>query len=175
MDLNELESRLENWARALCSGNEDFAGAGAVSAECYYRAPGYRESTEGPPPVDLFDAAIVNAAWKRLMPLDRDLLTMHYVWRAPDRFILRRLKLIRARPVLMDAHVRRWLARCRWRSRYAFQPAQSEPDAAQAWNFALRHAQLAIAGQLLHDKREFAGRKKPDYTARRLLNPAIAE
>jgi hypothetical protein len=114
MDLRTLESRLENWSRAQRSGGG--SKGGACSAEGMYRRPGvmYRDAPSSLPSVDLADAYLVNEAWKRLMPLDKDVLMLHYVWRAPSSFICRRLKLKQGRG---NEHV---------------------------WDFALYHAQQAI-------------------------------
>lgn len=111
MDLNALEQRLENWARAQRSSG--YTAGRANSAEGMFRT-GYRESRAAPMPPDYADAAIVNDAWKRLYPLDKDVLMMHFVWRAPSSFICRRLKLKQGRG---NEHV---------------------------WTFALYHAQNAI-------------------------------
>lgn len=115
MDLNALESRLENWARAQRSSG--YSAGRATSAEGMFRS-GYREVRAAPIPPDYADAAIVNDAWKRLYPLDKDVLMMHYVWRAPSSFICRRLKLKQGRG---NEHI---------------------------WQFALYHAQNAIAQKL---------------------------
>lgn len=115
MDLNALEQRLENWARAQRSSG--YTAGRANSAEGMFRT-GYRESRAAPMPPDYADAAIVNDAWKRLYPLDKDVLMMHFVWRAPSSFICRRLKLKQGRG---NEHV---------------------------WTFALWHAQNAIASRL---------------------------
>lgn len=115
MDLNALNDRLENWARAQRSSG--YTAGRANSAEGMFRT-GYRESRAAPMPPDYADAAIVNDAWKRLYPLDKDVLMMHYVWNAPSSFICRRLKLKQGRG---NEHV---------------------------WTFALYHAQNAIAQKL---------------------------
>jgi len=112
MDLNALELRLENWARAQRAGGDRFSAA--QSAESRYRAPGWRESNARPADIDMADAVLVNTAWQRLMPLDREVLRMHYVWRAPSSFICRRMKL------------------------------KQGAEHAHVWEFALWHAQRAI-------------------------------
>ncbi|MDT6993207.1 hypothetical protein [Burkholderia cenocepacia] len=111
MNLSILEPRLENWARAQRSSG--YAPAGAGSAEGMYRS-GFRESCSDQDPLDLLDARVVNEAWKGLMPLDKDVLQLHYVWRAHSSFICRRLKLKQGRG---NEHI---------------------------WTFALYHAQEAI-------------------------------
>jgi hypothetical protein len=141
-DLHSLEARLENWARAQRSSG--YAPGRATSAEGMFRS-GYRESRASPIPVDQLDAQTVNEAWKRLMPLDKDVLMLHFVWRAPSSFICRRLKLKQGRG---NEHV---------------------------WQFALWHAQQAIAHRLDKVEGEFVNPLKSAYTARRLPIPALAE
>jgi toxin CptA len=131
MDLNALNDRLENWARAQRSSG--FVGGRACSAEGMFRT-GYRESRAAPIPPDYADAQIVNDAWKRLYPLDKDVLMMHYVWRAPSSFICRRLKLKQGRG---NEHI---------------------------WTFALWHAQQAIAHALEKIEGEFVNRPNLAYT-----------
>lgn len=89
----DLISRLENWAAAQRSRPRQGA---AESIEGRYRS-GYRESNARPTELDLIDAALVNEAWKRCVPLERDILQLHYVWRAHSDFICRRLR-IKHRP-----------------------------------------------------------------------------
>jgi hypothetical protein len=112
MDLHALEGRLENWARAQRSS--EYAPGRATSAEGMYRGGGWREARAVPPAPDYKDASVVQAEWRVLMPLDKDVLMMHYVWRAPSSFICRRLKLKQGRGL---DHI---------------------------WDFALYHAQHAI-------------------------------
>lgn len=116
MDLHALEPRLENWARAQRSGG--YSPGRACSAESMYRHERHREVKARPEDIDVADAALVNEAWKRLMPLDKDVLMMHYVWRAPSSFICRKVKLKQGRG---HEHV---------------------------WDFALYHAQQAIERKL---------------------------
>ncbi|WP_246795640.1 hypothetical protein [Burkholderia perseverans] len=47
--------------------------------------------------LDLADAGRLELAMRSLMPLDRDLLKMHYIWRKPTFLICRKLGL-RVRP-----------------------------------------------------------------------------
>ena len=131
MDLHALEARLENWARAQRSSG--YSPGRATSAEGMFRT-GYRESRAMPTPVDTEDARIVQDAWRRLMPLDKDVLMMHYVWRAPSSFICRRLKLKQGRG---NEHV---------------------------WTFALWHAQQAIAHRLEKIEGEFVNGTNLAYT-----------
>lgn len=116
MDLATLEPRLENWARAQRSSG--YTPGRATSAEGMYRGGGWREVRAVAPAPDYVDASIVQAEWRRLMPLDKDVLMMHYVWRAPSSFICRRLKLKQGRG---NEHI---------------------------WEFALYHAQQAISKAL---------------------------
>jgi toxin CptA len=115
VDLVALESRLENWARAQRSSG--YQGGRAASAEGAFRG-GRRELRPAPQPVDAGDAHLVNEAWKRLMPLDKDVLMLHYVWRAHSSFICRRLKIRQGR------------------------------GREHAWDFALHHAHQAIDDKL---------------------------
>lgn len=116
MNLATLESRLENWARAQWWGGSQ--SGGAMSAEGRYRTPGWREVRAAPIPPDRDDAELVQKAWRVCMPLDKDVLMMHYVWRAPASFICRRLKLKQGKGF---EHV---------------------------WDFALLHAQREISSRL---------------------------
>lgn len=68
------------------------------------------------------------------MPLDRDIVMMHYVWRAPSSFICRRLKLKQGRGL---GHI---------------------------WEFALYHAQNAIAQRLDKIDGKFVNPPKLEYT-----------
>ncbi|ENH6340919.1 hypothetical protein ABWH74_004309 [Burkholderia vietnamiensis] len=142
MDLRELEPRLENWAKAQRSSGH--APGGARSAEGMYRS-GFRESCDEEGPIDQIDARKVNEAWKGLMPLDKDVLLLHYVWRAHSSFICRRLKLKQGRG---HEHI---------------------------WDFALLHAQRAIAQRLAKIDGKFVNPDETAYTARRLLIPALSE
>lgn len=114
MDLRVLEPRLENWARAQLSGG--FRGEDIGSVEGRYRKHPPEASND--PIIDVEDAARVNEAWKRCMPLDKRILQMYYVWRASAGFICRKLGLKQGR---QHAHV---------------------------WDFALYHAQQAIWDRL---------------------------
>jgi hypothetical protein len=144
MDFGSLESRLENWARAQWSSGG--GGSSIASAEGMYRGGGWREIRAAPPQPDQHDAALVNEAWKRLMPLDKDVLKMWYVWRAHSDFICRRLKLVKPFPVIADAHVRVWMAR------KGLRLPRSTPNRDVVWNMALAHAQRAIYEKLAERK-----------------------
>ncbi|PRH49755.1 hypothetical protein [Burkholderia multivorans] len=84
-----IEKRLENWARAQRNGGGD-GGCDSLVASIYFPSVGGRsiDST-----LDLEDANKVEVAVRKLMPLDRRLLQMHYVWRKPPFVICRRLGL----------------------------------------------------------------------------------
>lgn len=140
MDLNALTDRLENWARAQRSSG--YTAGRANSAEGMFRT-GYRESRAAPIPPDYADAAIVNDAWRSLMPLDKDVLMMHFVWRAPSSFICRRLKLKQGRGL---EHV---------------------------WTFALWHAQQAIAQRLEKIEGKFVNRPEFAYTRAQNIDSGI--
>ena len=116
MIIDELERRLENWARAQWS----YGGGGPsiASAEGMYRGGGWREIKAAPIQPDQADAVLVNEAWKRLMPLDKDVLKMWYVWKAPSSMICRRLKIKQGR------------------------------ERGHHWDLALSHAQHAIDAML---------------------------
>lgn len=114
MNLRTLEPRLENWARAQLSGG--WRGEDIGSIEGRYRKHAPEASTE--PNVDVDDAALVNAAWRRCMPLDKRILQMYYVWCASAGYICRKVGIKQGR---QHAHV---------------------------WDFALYHAQKAIDAQL---------------------------
>ena len=71
-----LEERLENWARAMRGG----AGGGdSLTANIYFQTVRGRAVNST---LDDEDAALVERTIRRLMPMDRKLLQMHYVWRA---------------------------------------------------------------------------------------------
>ncbi|MDN7924403.1 hypothetical protein [Burkholderia vietnamiensis] len=84
-----IEKRLENWARAQRNGGGD-GGSDSLVASIYFPSVGGRaiDST-----LDLEDANRVEVAVRKVMPMDRKLLQMHYVWRKPPFVICRRLGL----------------------------------------------------------------------------------
>lgn len=84
-----IEKRLENWARAQRNGGGE-GGSDSLVASIYFPSVGGRsiDST-----LDLEDANKVEVAVRKLMPLDRKLLQLHYVWRKPPFVICRRLGL----------------------------------------------------------------------------------
>lgn len=137
MDLHTLEARLENWARAQRSSG--YTPGRATSAEGMYRGGGWREARAVPPAPDYKDASIVQAEWRVLMPLDKDVLMMWYVWRAPSSFICRRLKLKQGRGL---GHI---------------------------WDFALYHAQSAIAQRLDKIEGKFVNKPEIAYTPAQLM------
>ncbi|WP_069227282.1 hypothetical protein [Burkholderia diffusa] len=85
-----IEKRLENWARAQRNGAGGDGGRDSLIATIYFpTVPGRSVDTT----IDLEDANRVEAAVRKLMPLDRKVLQMHYVWRKPPFVICRRLGL----------------------------------------------------------------------------------
>lgn len=85
-----IEKRLENWARAQRNGGGGDGGGDSLVANIYFPSVGGRsiDST-----LDLEDANKVEVAVRKVMPLDRKLLQMHYVWGKPPFVICRRLGL----------------------------------------------------------------------------------
>ena len=104
----KIEERLENWARAQRSTGAGSGGSGLTS-QIYFRServPGLSIDAS----VDGEDVGRVERAWRGLLPLDRKMLQMHYVWRMPAAVICRRLGL-KVRPTtvfdLALAHAKR--------------------------------------------------------------------
>ncbi|KWU26792.1 hypothetical protein [Burkholderia cenocepacia] len=99
-----IEQQLENWARAQRGGQ---GGTDGLTSSIYFPSVGGRtvDST-----LDLEAANRMEAAMRKIMPFDRKVLTMHFVWRAPPAVICRRLGL-KARPTsifdLALAHAKR--------------------------------------------------------------------
>ncbi|WP_175712464.1 hypothetical protein [Burkholderia ambifaria] len=86
-----IGKRLENWARAQRAGQR---GSDGLTATIYFQSiPG--RSID--PTLDVEDANRVEMASRKLMPLDRKVLQLHFVWRARPEVICRRLGL-RVRP-----------------------------------------------------------------------------
>lgn len=85
----DLISRIENWAAAQRSAGGKGPDIGSIEGR--YRKHSPEASSD--PRIDVADAQLVNEAWKRCAPLDKDILRMHYVWRAHSDFICRRLKI----------------------------------------------------------------------------------
>ncbi|WLE60249.1 hypothetical protein GIY62_06200 [Burkholderia plantarii] len=89
-----IEARLENWARVQSSVcNSGTGGSGLVSTIYFPTVRGQSVNST----LDLADAGRLELAMRSLMPLDRDLLKMHYIWRKPTFLICRKLGL-RVRP-----------------------------------------------------------------------------
>ncbi|MCM2492676.1 MULTISPECIES: hypothetical protein [Burkholderia] len=89
-----IEMRLENWARAWTGGFSEVPGGSGLVANIYF------PSVRGQPvnsAMDLADAARVEQAMRTIMPIERQMLKMHYVWRKPSFVICRRLG-IKPRP-----------------------------------------------------------------------------
>jgi toxin CptA len=97
--------------------------------------------------VDQSDAHLVNEAWKRLMPLDKDVLMYHYVWRAPSSFICRRLKLKQGRD-------------------------KKGNSLAHVWDFALYHAQKSISDKLVKVM-DIANPVRAAYTLAHLMTESV--
>ncbi|WP_414446844.1 hypothetical protein AB4851_08675 [Burkholderia sp. 22PA0099] len=105
-----IEIRLENWARVQSSVcNSDTGGSGLVSSIYFPTVRGQSVNSS----LDLADAGRVEVEMRRLMPQDRQILVMHYIWRKPVFVICRRLGL-KVRPStvfdLAMAHAKRALA-----------------------------------------------------------------
>ncbi|WGS44015.1 hypothetical protein LFL97_25730 [Burkholderia sp. JSH-S8] len=87
-----IEQRLENWARTQRAGNAGSHGGSGLTANIYFS----KEHVAGRNvdyTLDLNDAERVNFAFRKLMALDRDVLRMHFVFRAPPAVICRKLGL----------------------------------------------------------------------------------
>ncbi|KVO88522.1 hypothetical protein WJ92_27945 [Burkholderia ubonensis] len=82
-----IEKRLQNWARAYCYGEGH--SDGTVASIYFPNSAGMTVASD----VDVADAELVERAWRRLMPLDKQLLRMHYMWHARPAMICRRLGL----------------------------------------------------------------------------------
>jgi hypothetical protein len=99
---------LINWARAQSCGGGD-GGRDSLVASIYFPGVSGRSVSST---LDLADANRVEVAMRTLMPLDRRLLQMHYVWHKPPFVICRRLGL-KVRPTTVFdfalAHARRAL------------------------------------------------------------------
>lgn len=91
----KLEDRLLNWARCQRVSPSDAGGMG-LTANIYFRdtsVPGRTIDAS----LDVEDAHRIEVAMRKIMPMDRQLLQMHFVWRKPPFVICRRLGL-RVRP-----------------------------------------------------------------------------
>jgi hypothetical protein len=106
-----LDERLDNWGRAQRLGG--YSGRAIGSAEGRYRASPPQANIERML-IDEQDAGEVERAWARLMPFDKDVLRLYYIWEAPPHVICRRLR-IRSRPAsvldLAVAHAKREIGR----------------------------------------------------------------
>lgn len=89
-----LDERLDNWGKAQRLGGRSSRPIG--SAEGRYQAAPPKANIERML-IDEADAAEVERAWARLMPFDKDVLRLYYIWEAPPHIICRRLR-IRNRP-----------------------------------------------------------------------------
>lgn len=103
----KIEERLLNWARAQSGGGGGDGRRDSLVASIYF--PSVAGQTVDAT-LDLEDANRVEVAIRKLMPLDRKLLQMHYIWHKPPFVICRRLGL-KVRPTavfdLALAHARR--------------------------------------------------------------------
>lgn len=99
-----LDERLNNWARAQRGGS----GHGDSMVATIYFPSVHGRTVDSS--IDGEDAVKVETACRRLMPLDRKLLQMLFVWRAHPAVICRRLGL-KVRPTaifdLALAHAKR--------------------------------------------------------------------
>lgn len=89
----DLDARLENWGKA----QRYSSASGSVIGSAEGRYPG-----DNPAPrsieamlLDHNDAEIVERAWKKLLPFDKNVLHLHYILRMSPPVICRRLKLPR--------------------------------------------------------------------------------
>jgi DNA-directed RNA polymerase specialized sigma24 family protein len=108
----DLDARLENWARA----QRYSSAAGSVIGSAEGRYPG-----DNPEPrsvdamlLDPKDADVVERAWSRLLPFDRDVLRMHYILCMSPPVICRKLKLPRRNDgtfLMALAHAKQEIAR----------------------------------------------------------------
>lgn len=106
-----IEMRLENWARvqsSVCNSDVSESGSGLVSSIYFPTVRGQSVNSS----LDLADAGRIEIEMRRLMPQDRQILVMHYIWRKPSFLICRRLGL-KVRPAtvfeLAMAHAKRAL------------------------------------------------------------------
>ncbi|WP_205168811.1 hypothetical protein [Burkholderia sp. LMG 13014] len=91
MTVNNLDERLENWAKAQRYWSR--GGSCLGSAEGRYRPEGSHPRSIDAMLVDEQDADEVERAWSRLMPFDRDILRMHYILSMDPRVICRKLRI----------------------------------------------------------------------------------
>ncbi|WP_334032962.1 hypothetical protein [Burkholderia gladioli] len=82
-----IEKRLSNWARAY--GYSEGHSDGNVASIYFPNVAGIAVVSD----VDVADAERVELAWRKLMPMDKQLLRMHYMWDARPGLICRRLGL----------------------------------------------------------------------------------
>ncbi|MBU68539.1 MAG: hypothetical protein CL858_24360 [Cupriavidus sp.] len=105
-----LDERLDNWGRAQRLGG--YRGRSIGSAEGRYRAT-LPEANIDRMLIDEKDAAEVEKAWGQLLPFDKDVLRLYYIWEAPAHLMCRRLR-IRYRPAsvldLAVLHAKREIA-----------------------------------------------------------------
>ncbi|WP_213305987.1 hypothetical protein [Paraburkholderia sacchari] len=88
---DDLEVRLENWAKVQRMGQP--GGRPIGSAEGRYQGATLRSRNLEFTMVNEGDAEIVERAWCRLMPFDKDVLRMHYILRMDPRIICRKIRI----------------------------------------------------------------------------------
>jgi hypothetical protein len=86
-----LDARLENWAIVQRMGRP--GGSAIGSAEGRYRSEQNSESDIELMLIDERDAELVERAWLRLLPFDKDVLRMHYILRNDPRVICRKVRI----------------------------------------------------------------------------------
>jgi DNA-directed RNA polymerase specialized sigma24 family protein len=109
---DDLDARLENWAKAQRFGPRGGAVIGSAEGRYVGGAPG--ERSVDAMLIDEKDADDVERAWGRLLPFDKDVLRMHYILNMDPRVICRKLRLPHrpANTFLMAlAHAKREIAR----------------------------------------------------------------
>ncbi|WP_208645335.1 hypothetical protein [Paraburkholderia aromaticivorans] len=112
MDFRTLDLRLENWAKAQRYSSA--AGSVIGSAEGRYRVGNPEPRSIDAMLLDPTDAEIVERAWGRLMPFDKDVLRMHYILCMSPPVICRKLKLPRRSDgtfLMALAHAKREIAK----------------------------------------------------------------
>jgi len=102
MKRNSTKERIANWARwarggAPVASSKNLTGTGNVCDRMRIAAEGALFVASSGDRLDSDDAERVEQAWKRLMPMHRDLLRWHYIRNANPQMICRRLG-IKPRP-----------------------------------------------------------------------------
>ena len=102
MKQQATKERIINWARwarggAPVASSKNLTGTGNVCDRMRIAAEGALFVSSSGDRLDSDDAERVEQAWKRLMPMHRDLLRWHYIRNANPQMICRRLG-IKPRP-----------------------------------------------------------------------------